>query len=144
MEGKQKELKMKVATRNMAKINVLKCEKKMDRERPNFQQADREGNPIWSVTVQEQQFNEEFNIMETQINVYKSLEDLKLGEQVVELKVSTMGEGSGNFVKVNTFYTIKRSLNEKASIKDIFSADNLIPPSKRAAVKNNAQTATAQ
>jgi len=130
---------MKNLQRIFAKVKVLSCEPKMERD-SNRQAMDRDGNTLWAIDIEEKVFNEKHNIETVAVGTYKSIEELTLGDHVVELKVTNMGEGSGTFISVKSFYTILRSVDMKAAIGDIYAFDGVIPPSKRKAMK--AATAT--
>ena len=128
---------MKNAQRVLAKIDVLSCEVKLD-HKSGRQAMDKEGNLFWSVDVEEKVFNEKHNKETLAIVTYKTLQNLDLGTHVVELKMTNMGQGSGDFIKVNTFYTIIRSVNMKATLGEVFHLDGVIPPSKRKNIKESA------
>ena len=55
------------------------------------------------------------------IVTYKSLQAVSIGEQILELKVSNIGEGSGDFVGVKTFFTIMRQVPKNSSIDEVFT-----------------------
>lgn len=135
---------MKMLTKSLAKIKVLKSEPKLVRE-TGRQDMDKDGNPLWSVTILDAVFNEEFNFQEQKAVKYKSLVDLEVGkDHIVNLKVSSMGEGSGNFIKVNSFYTILESVSEKTTMLDFFgSADIVIANSGLHAKKTTKPSAQA-
>lgn len=126
---------MKHTMKNFVKLEVMKCEPRMDRENPTQQEKDRDGELLWDVGVKEEIFNEEFNMMETVATKYKSILPLDKGEQIVQLKSTQMGQSSGSFVSINSYYKIIHSLDANAKIGDIFSLQGTIPPSKRKAVK---------
>jgi len=134
---------MKNSIRNMAKINVLECVPRLE-SGTTRQAFDKDGNLLWDIHIQETKLNEKFNIEENVINRYKSLEDLSEGEHIVEVKQTNMGEGSGSFVSVKSFYTVIRSIEKTAKIGDVLKLDGVIKPSQRAAVKNKETTLTAQ
>lgn len=117
---------MKNAERNFAKIKVLKCEEKLNNQ-TGQQDMDKEGNPLWNVYAMDLSYNEEFGFMEQKAVRYKSLEKIEPGDRIVEFKSLNMGEGSGSFIKVNTFYTILRSVAPKTSLEGIFGTDLLMP-----------------
>lgn len=120
---------MEKLTKVVAKINVLKCEPKLDQnQRQDF---DKEGNKLWNIFIREQVFNEEFNEMESLIKRYKTLEELPVGEHIVEVKMSSMGQGSGDFVSVNKYFTVLRKIQDTATLKDIFGTQGVVPPTKR-------------
>lgn len=127
---------MKNLLRSIVKVNVLSCEPKMERD-SNRQMLDREGNKLWTVDVEEKVFNEKHGKEMMSINTYKTLEDLEAGEHIVELKVTNMGEGSGSFISVKSFYTITRSIDKKATIGDVFSLDGVTLPSQKKRIKAN-------
>lgn len=115
----------------VAKINVLSCEPRMNRDRPNIQETDRDLNPLWSIDCLEKTYNEKHNRMMEGINKYKTLVELEPGEHIVKLKVSTIGEAKGSFTAVNKFYTVVSTIDKDTKIGGIFAPINVIPPSKR-------------
>lgn len=124
---------MKEVLKSLAKINVVKCEPKTARD-SDIQERDKLGNALWSTTVKETVFNEEFNENEVAFKKYKSFVDIAKGDHLVNLKVTNIGETKGTFTGVNTFYTIINTVDEKTSVGDIFSLTGVVPPSKRKAL----------
>lgn len=111
---------MKSTLKTFAKINVLGCEERIDRN-SGRQELDKLNQPLWNADVQIVVLNEKYNIPENQVVKVKSLESLTPGEHYVELRVSAMGEGNGSFVKVNQFYRVERTFEAKTTIKDLFT-----------------------
>lgn len=122
----------------IAKINVLSCEPRMNRERPNIQETDKDLNPLWSIDCLEKTYNEKHNRMMEGINKYKTLIDLEPGEHLVKLKVSTIGEAKGSFTAVNKFYTVVSTIDKDVKVGSIFVPNDIIPPSKRKAAEAKA------
>lgn len=134
---------MKHTMKNFVKLEVLKSEPRMDFQNKEQQERDKDGELLWDIGVKEEIFNEEFNMMETVLTKYKSTLPLDKGPQIVELKATQMGQASGDFVSINSYYKIIQSLDMNAKIGDIFSLQGTIPPSKRKAAKAQ-ETATVQ
>ena len=122
---------MKDLLKVYAKINVLGCEKKIHHETKR-QDMDKNGNMLFLVDVEELKWNEKYERMQTQIVPYKSLEDIKAGEHVVELRVTYMTEGSGDFTRVKSFYRIEQVIDPKVLLKDVFSLQKTLLKSKSA------------
>ena len=131
---------MKHAKRTLAKVNVLSCEPKLDRK-TDRQMLNKENIPLWSVDIEEKVFNEKHSREMMDIITYKSLEELAEGPQIIELKEMNMGQGSGDFIQVKTFFTILRTVDKTKSLGDIFSLDGVLTPMNKKAMKN-AQTTT--
>lgn len=122
---------MKNSVVEVAKINVLSCEPRMNRENPNIQEVDRDYNPLWSIDCLEKTYNEKHNRMMEGINKYKTLVDLEPGEYIAKLKVTTIGETKGTFTAVNKYYTVLSTIDKDVKIGSIFAPKGVIPPSKR-------------
>lgn len=122
--------------KSYAKVSVLKCEPKLNRETQQQEIDKTTLKQLWTVSVKEEVWNEEFGAKETNFVKYKSIVDLDAGEQFVELRHSTMGEGSGSFIKVNHFFTITRVFDPKTTIEQLLAvtSDNVIG-NKKTAIK---------
>ncbi|MBT4937379.1 hypothetical protein HON22_05675 [Candidatus Peregrinibacteria bacterium] len=129
---------MKGLQRNFVKVDVLECVPKMDRENKEKQMVDKEGRAIFSVDVEEVEYNYKHNKSVNAINTYKSIKPLQAGEQVLELRVTNMGEGSGSFVNVKSFYTIIASVPKTATFADAFFKESNIPLKKKSTKENTA------
>lgn len=121
---------MKNQTKVFTRLNVLKSEEKLDRD-TGRQSLDRDNNPLYTISVLEETPNEEFGIMQQNVVKYKSLLPLELGDNLVEVKMSSMGEGSGNFIKINNYYTILRKLSSKETIDSLFDPVSSIVATKQ-------------
>lgn len=111
---------MKNAEQNFAKIKVLSCEQRLNRD-SGRQDFDKEGNPLWTVQALDLSYNEEFKIMEQKVTKYKSITEIDPGDHIVNFKATYMGEGNGSFIKINTFYTILKTVSPKATIDSLFN-----------------------
>lgn len=130
---------MKEVQKVFAKINVLGCEEKIHHETKR-QDMDKEGKMLFLVDVEEEVWNEKYSRMQSQIVSYKSLEDIKEGEHVVELKVTHMAEGSGNFIKVKSFYRIEKTIDPKVLLKDVFSLQGALTHTQKTKAKGASQS----
>lgn len=131
---------MKSEVRFLAKVNVLSCEEKIERGTTR-QALNRDGRPIWLVDVREETYNAKHDDTDRVTVTYKSLQVLEKGEQVVELKIVSMGEGKGDFVSVKNFYTIVRAIDRQLKIGDLFSLDAGFFPNKKAKSKDSIEHA---
>ena len=122
---------MKDIQKIYAKIKVLGCDEKLHHETKR-QDMDKDGNKLFLVDIEEEVWNEKYSRMQNQIVTYKSRVNLLEGEYVVELKVTHMGEGSGNFIKVKSFYTVVQVIDSKVLLKDCFSLQGM----QKTAIKN--------
>ena len=115
---------MKNLQRVFAKVDVLGCEEKMDRDGKRMTTKD--GTALFSVDVEEFSFSEKYNKKMNNIVTYKSLQAVSIGEQILELKVSNIGEGSGDFVGVKTFFTIMRQVPKNSSIDEVLDRKSVV------------------
>ena len=113
---------MKEMERIIAKVLVLKSEVKTAHG-SDRQEFDKDNNPLWNLFIQENVWDEEFKVMKVDIKRYKSLLVLKEGEHIVELKKTSMGEGSGTFITIKNYYTILSKIDDKMTMEGFISGN---------------------
>ena len=71
--------------RNLIKIDVVNCERKLDEVTQNYCQT-HGGDSLWKIDLQEMVYPLNSSLPTTKINSYTSLEELDEGEHFVDFK----------------------------------------------------------
>lgn len=131
---------MKNFSVQVATINVISCEPKMDRNTPTVQERDNDGNLLWQVKVKEELWDDELNDYLRAKNAYKSFVELEKGDHLVRVKSSHIGESKGSFTAVNSYYKIIGVLDKTTKVTDLFTPaqKGAVPPTKKKIVEQRA------